>query len=218
MDRILEPELMTGEAQCLAYDRADFAQPNSQFLYWLQERIGTDFAGSILDLGCGPGDLTIAVAQAYPRSALDGIDGSPAMLKYARQALDLEPLSCQQRVKFIQGIIPQAQLPRDRYDLIISNSLLHHLHQSDIFWLTIEKYQDENTAILVMDLLRPETPSEASKLVETYASDEPEILQIDFYNSLLAAFTIPEIQAQLKRVGMEHLSVMQVSDRHVLIK
>jgi ubiquinone/menaquinone biosynthesis C-methylase UbiE len=218
MDRIIEPELMAAETQCLAYARADFEQPNSQFLRLLQERIGTKFQGNILDLGCGPGDITIRVAKAYPQCNVHGIDGSDAMLKYALEALSLEPISCQQRVQFIQGIIPQVQLPLDRYDLIISNSLLHHIHQPDVFWQAIKKYSAKNTPILVMDLFRPATTAEASKLVETYAVNEPEILQTDFYNSLCAAFEISEIEAQLKQAKLEYLSVTQVSDRHVLIK
>jgi hypothetical protein len=69
-----------------------------------------------------------------------------------------------------------------------------------------------------MDLLRPATPAAASRLVETHAGNEPEILQRDFYNSLCAAFEIPEIETQLKQANLEHLSVTQISDRHVLIR
>lgn len=217
MQRITEPELMEGEAQSHAYACADFEQPNSHFLHLLQEQIGTDFQGYILDLGCGSGDITIRVARTYPKSIIHGIDGSAAMLKYALELLALQSVSCQQQVKFIQCIIPEVKLPRISYDLIISNSVLHHLHQPNNFWLTIKKYCGDNMPILVMDLLRPATPAAASRLVETYAGNEPEILQRDFYNSLCAAFEIPEIETQLKQADLEHLSVTQISDRHVLI-
>ena len=69
MQRITEPELMEGESQSHAYAQADFEQPNSHFLHLLQEQIGTDFQGYILDLGCGSGDITIRVAKNYPKSA-----------------------------------------------------------------------------------------------------------------------------------------------------
>lgn len=218
MNRILEPELMEGEAQSRAYAQADFEQPNSLFLHLLKQYIGIDFQDYILDLGCGSGELTIKIARVYPGSIIHGIDGSAAMLKYACQSLSLEPVTCQQRIQFIQGIIPEKQLPRDRYDLIISNSLLHHLHQPENLWLTIKKYSAKSIPILVMDLLRPATTDMASQLVETYAHNEPEILQRDFYNSLCAAFEISEIKTQLKQANLENFSVTQVSDRHVLIK
>jgi ubiquinone/menaquinone biosynthesis C-methylase UbiE len=218
MKRILEPELMEEEAQSRAYARGDFEQPNSRFLALLQRHIGTYLQGYVLDLGCGSGDITIRVARAYPSCEIHGLDGSSAMLKYGQELLAQEPALCQQRVKFIQGIIPQEKLPRALYDLIISNSLLHHLHQPANFWSTVKKYSDDNTPIFVIDLLRPATPAIASRLVETYASNEPKILQRDFYNSLCAAFEMAEIETQLKQANLEHLSVRQVSDRHVLIK
>jgi cyclopropane fatty-acyl-phospholipid synthase-like methyltransferase len=218
MKRIPEPELMEGEEQSRAYAQADFEQPHSHFLHLLQEHIGTNFQGYVLDLGCGSGDITIRVARAYPDCIIHGVDGSAAMLKYARRALASEPILHQRRVRFIQGIIPEKQLPCDRYDLIISNSLLHHLHLPEDLWLTVKKYSGDNTPIFVMDLLRPPSPAAASHLVETYALNEPEILKRDFYNSLCAAFEIAEIQGQLKQAKLDNLSVKQVSDRHVLIK
>lgn len=69
-----------------------------------------------------------------------------------------------------------------------------------------------------MDLLRPATRAKAARWVDTYARNEPEILQRDFYHSLLAAFTLSEIETQVKAANLQHFSVTQVSDRHVLIK
>ena len=46
-----------------------------------------DHAERILDLGCGPGDLTRGVAQRYPDASVLGLDLSAAMLAQARQTL-----------------------------------------------------------------------------------------------------------------------------------
>jgi ABC-type ATPase with predicted acetyltransferase domain len=67
-----------------------------------------------------------------------------------------------------------------------------------------------------MDLLRPETRQEAKDKVACYANDEPEILQRDFYQSLLAAFTLEEIHRQLHQACLD-FTVTQSSDRHVFI-
>jgi hypothetical protein len=80
----------------------------------------------------------------------------------------------------------------------------------------IKKYAQPETGIIIMDLLRPESTEAAKQLVKTYADNEPPILQQDFYNSLLAAFTLDEIKAQLKQAGLRFL-VEQISDRHVFI-
>ena len=44
-------------------------------------------AERVLDLGCGPGDLTRRVAQRYPDASVLGLDLSAAMLAQARQTL-----------------------------------------------------------------------------------------------------------------------------------
>ena len=218
MHRIPEPELMDGKAQSLAYANADFEQPNRLFMECLSQRIDPYFQGAILDLGCGPGDIAIRIAKTYSQAEIDAIDGSKPMLDYARRALEGQPSTLQERVRLIEAIIPQDSLPRQQYQLIISNSLLHHLHNPQDFWQTVNRYRDEHTVIVVMDLFRPDTSADASKLVEHYAGDEPEILRHDFYHSLCAAFTPQEIEAQLIEAGLEWLQVNKVSDRHLLIQ
>ncbi len=68
-----------------------------------------------------------------------------------------------------------------------------------------------------MDLLRPDSLEKAEELVNLYAADASQILQKDFYNSLLAAYAVEEIQQQLKKVSLEYLTIEIVSDRHVLV-
>jgi hypothetical protein len=68
-----------------------------------------------------------------------------------------------------------------------------------------------------VELFRPENQAAARQLVEAYASGEPEILRRDFYNSLLAAFEPPEVEAQLAAAGLDGLSVTVISDRHLVV-
>ena len=50
-----------------------------------------DHAERILDLGCGPGDLTRRVAERYPDASVLGLDLSAAMLAQARQEASPHP-------------------------------------------------------------------------------------------------------------------------------
>ncbi|MGB5684733.1 MAG: hypothetical protein WBM35_02885, partial [Candidatus Electrothrix sp.] len=95
-------------------------------------------------------------------------------------------------------------------------SLLHHLHNPEVLWQTVQKHIAPGGSILIMDLFRPESTEAARCLVARHAADEPEILQEDFYNSLLAAFRLDEIQAQLKQAGLE-FCCEEVSDRHIAV-
>jgi trans-aconitate 2-methyltransferase len=50
----------------------------------LVARIGADRPRAVTDLGCGPGDLTRALAERWPGARLTGIDSSPEMIAKAR--------------------------------------------------------------------------------------------------------------------------------------
>ncbi len=217
MQRVIEPELMNEEEQSQAYAQADFEDPNIHFVNLFKETFGQNFKGHILDVGCGNADITLRFAKAYPDCLIDGIDGSDSMLNYGRKALKECSLNLQKRVRLIKGIVPDVQLPQVHYDAIISNSVLHHLHNPSLLWQFIKTYGVDGTKIFIGDLFRPSSPEKAMEIVELYAKDEPEILKRDFYNSLLAAFEITEIKEQLKLANIDSLSVEQISDRHVLI-
>jgi ubiquinone/menaquinone biosynthesis C-methylase UbiE len=217
MKRIPEQELMLDSVQAQAYASADFEQPHSMFIELFRETFGTIHDGAhVLDLGCGPGDITFRFARSWQQCSVHGIDGSDAMLLHAEKTL--EPgSSLQGRVCFFKGMLPDLLLPCTRYDIIISNSLLHHLPDPAVLWQTVKAFAAPQALIFIMDLKRPESITEAAQLRDTYAKDEPEVLRSDFYNSLLAAFEVGEIQVQLRDAGLADLNVRAVSDRHLVI-
>ncbi|QBQ53912.1 class I SAM-dependent methyltransferase [Nitrosococcus wardiae] len=216
MKRIPEPELMEDEAQAQAYAEADFSEPNSHFIELLQAAFppGT-IKGHVLDLGCGPGDITLRVAQAWPSCTVHGVDGAAAMLQHGQRALSQAGLG--ERVQFIHGRLPEVRLPRGKYDVLISNSLLHHLLEPAVLWDCLKRYGARGAPVFIMDLRRPATRHEVKALVEHYGVGEPEILQRDFFNSLLAAFEPEEVQGQLVQAGLDSLQVEVASDRHLTI-
>lgn len=214
MQRILEPELMEDPKQVRAYAQADFSEPNERFMQNLRTSIGKeDLISHALDLGCGPGDISCRFAMDYPSAHVDALDGSRAMLDYAET---ITPRELSARVRFIHGKLQTVALPRRHYDLIFSNSLLHHLPEPQAFWHVIKHYANDGTRVAVMDLLRPQSVHQAKEIVEMYAASESEILQRDFYHSLLAAFTPEEIEEQLRETGL-NFYVERISDRHVFI-
>ncbi len=217
MDRILEPELMEDDDQVCAYAEADFEEPHSNFISLFQNLFGQrDISGYALDLGCGAGDISIRFARAFQNCIVHGVDGSKAMIMYGRKILERTD-DVRSRVELIHSVLSEVVLPYKKYDVIISNSLLHHLHNPKVLWETIKQYADSETPIFIMDLKRVKSAEEAKKLVEIYAANEPVVLQRDFYNSLLAAFEMKEIIEQLKDAELDDLSVKVVTDRHVLI-
>lgn len=213
MQRIPEPELMDDAAQALAYAHADFAAPHDRFVALLCERTrGASLRGAALDLGCGPGDVTFRLARALPQLAIDGVDGSDAMIALALEAAARRGLSG--RVRFARAYLPDDAPPARDYALVYSSSLLHHLRDPAALWETAKRWGARGAALFVGDLLRPESEAEAHALVAREASGEPDVLQRDFFFSLCAAYRPAEVRAQLAAAGLAHFSVEVVSDRH----
>ena len=216
MQRIPEPELMDEAEQARAYALADFAEPNERFVGYFETTFPDLRAGSVLDLGCGPGDIVLRLAARHPQLVVHGLDGSAAMLHFASERLHESP-ALSGRVQFIEGVLPGATLPLAAYDAVISNSLLHHLHEPALFWRALQEAGRPGAAVLVMDLFRPASMAAATTLVAQYAANEPEVLQRDFLASLCAAFEPVEVRQQLAACGLDRLSLTEVSDRHLLV-
>ena len=217
MERIPEPELMDDVEQATAYAEADFSEPNRRFLELYRERFPTPPAGgSVLDIGCGPGDITLRLARAWTEVEITGLDGARRMLDLAERALAATP-GLNRRVHFIHGLIPDAILPRGDYGAVVSNSLLHHLHRPGGLWDIVRRAGAPGAPVLVVDLFRPASPERARALVDEYAAGEPEVLRRDFLNSLLAAFTPAEVADQLRCAGLDGFRVETVSDRHLAV-
>ncbi|MCK5391444.1 MAG: methyltransferase domain-containing protein [Deltaproteobacteria bacterium] len=216
MNRLLEPELMIEPEQVSAYAEADFEEPHSNFIDLLKHYCSTLYeARSVLDLGCGPGDITFKLTKAFPKATIDAVDGSGEMLKFAEDILEGKPW-LHGRINFIHSMIQDFN-STTQYDLIISNSLLHHIPEPLVFWNKIKELSSPETYIFIMDLLRPDTIEEAQRLRDLYVKYEPEILQRDFYNSLLAAFEVDEVREQLAKEDLSNLDVLQVTDRHLIV-
>lgn len=214
MDRIPEPELMEENEQAKAYSDADFEAPHEAFVAFSDRAFSDGVSGRILDLGCGPGDITCRFATRHPSCTVVGVDGSEAMLHYGQKRIEEKGL--QERITLKRVFLPSENLGSS-FDGAISNSLLHHLEQPEVLWDSLKAHVCEGGSVFVMDLMRPDSEEAARNLVEVYSADEPEVLRRDFFLSLLAAYRPDEIQQQLDEANLGHLTLEVVSDRHWVV-
>lgn len=216
MKRIPEPEELMDEAdQALAYAEADFSASNELFIELFEQLYSNEFTGLALDLGCGPADIPIRFAKRYPQARIDALDGAQAMLELAHEAIQNHGLARQ--ISLHCQYLPGIRLERN-YHALLSNSLLHHLNDPLDLWHSIRASAAADATVLVMDLLRPDSPQRVSELVREYAADAPEVLRRDFEASLHAAYTLDEVREQLAAAGLQGLEVSQVSDRHLAVR
>lgn len=214
MERILEPELMDDPEQALVYAQADFEKENQGFVDRFLECFPEFTEGHILDLGCGPGDIPIRFARALPSCRITAVDASEPMIGLAGVAVKQAGLA--DRITFRCERFQAISLV-EPVDAAVSNSLLHHVPNPLQFWYRLRQLVKPGSPVLVMDLLRPDSPEVAQAIVDCYAAKEPDILRRDFYNSLLAAFTEDEVAAQLAEMNLSRLLIDVVDDRHWVV-
>src|SRR2546430_17730887 len=53
----------------------------------LLARVGAELPGYVVDMGCGPGNLTALLAERWPAAAVCGVDSSPEMIEAARRVV-----------------------------------------------------------------------------------------------------------------------------------
>lgn len=214
ISRIPEKEIMDSVQNAIAYAGADFTEVNQSFVNRLVKEYSC-YLKNVLDLGTGPGDIPIKLAKSIPNVSITAVDGSLEMIKIAKEKVQSKGLSNQ--IKLLEAYLPGLPLSPHSFDAIISNSLLHHLPNPIVLWEEVKLLAKRNSAVFIMDLLRPKSKEIAKNIVETYSKDEHPLLKEDFYNSLLAAFTLDEVNDQLKSSGLTTLSAKIISDRHLLI-
>ena len=213
MKRVCEPELMDDDVQARAYHEADFDAAHEAFVDRFLDRFGP-VAGSTIDLGCGAADVTVRWARRNPQATILGLDGAPSMLHYGRDAVRAAGLEA--RVRLEEQRLPFAVL-EPGFDTVISNSLLHHLHEPAQLWEAVLAVAAPGARVFVMDLRRPPSRATAQAMVDQTAATEPEILRRDFLASLCAAFEPGEVRAQLEQHGLGALRVEPVGDRHLVV-
>lgn len=214
MKRVPEKEVMDDPEGAQAYAKADFSGVNQAFVGNLLKTHPRQARGKVVDLGCGPGDIMVRLAQAAPEARITAVDASGPMISIARAAVAKAGLS--DRIALVEGYLPGLPLPDRSFDAVVSNSLLHQLPDPAAFWGEVKRLAKPGGAVFVMDLFRPASEAEARRIVEAAAAGEDQLLKDDFYNSLLAAFSLGEVAVQLADAGLPLVPV-QASERHLLV-
>jgi trans-aconitate 2-methyltransferase len=90
-----------------------YAGQRSRPFFDLVAQIGAEAPDTVVDLGCGTGELTVSLAQRWPAASVTGIDSSADMIERAPE---------EERVEFRLG---EAQdLDATGTDVLVSNALL----------------------------------------------------------------------------------------------
>jgi trans-aconitate 2-methyltransferase len=101
-----------------------YADERSRPFFDLLGRVVADRPDLVVDLGCGPGQLTATLASRWPDAEIEGIDSSPEMITSARELLaDRAGSKAGGRLSFALGDLRDWNCGRP-VDVIVSNAVL----------------------------------------------------------------------------------------------
>ena len=201
------------EEEAAAYAAADFADVNEAFVERLLELAGPVERVLALDLGTGPADVPLRLWRRRAGWTIVAADVSRAMLDLARPVLDAGGAT--RNVWLLQQDAKTSPLKSGAFDIVFSNSILHHVSDTARFWTEAARVARPGSLFFVRDLARPASESAAAAVVARYAGAESALLREEFYRSLLSAYTVEEVRAQLAVCGIDWLRVEMSSDRHL---
>lgn len=210
MERILEPEVMDTAEAAESYDAMAHGEVDNAFV----ERVVALGAktGHFLDVGTGPAQIPILLAQRCPDIHLTAIDLSEEMLKIAKRHVAAAELA--ERITLEHVDAKTLPYPDNTFDGLISNSIVHHIHDSLRALKEMSRVVKPGGLVLIRDLVRPETPEAAQVFVDKYAAEDTPYQQQLYYDSFLAAFTIAEVTEMLAQMDLPGAVVVQSTDRH----
>ena len=171
--------------------------------------------GHALDIGTGPGLIPIMLAGRVPRLRMTGVDLSEPMLQKARKAA--EEAGVVDRLDFRPGDAKSLPFSEQSFDLVLCNSLLHHLPDPLVLFNEISRVAKPGGAILLRDLRRPsrlEFPIHAGWFGRHYSG----VMRRLYRDSLRAAYTRTELEDLLHRSRLAGARVFRSGRTHIGIE
>ena len=210
--RTLEPEVMDAVEEVHAYDTMNHSQVNQKFVEDLLTCFKIQPDSRIVDLGTGTGLIPLEFVRQSSNGTITGLDLSAEMIQAARKHLLTHAVG--DRIEFQQAEATATLLPAESYDMVMSNSIVHHIPEPLNLFVEATRLLKSGGQMFVRDLLRPDSAEEVEKLVQLHAANDTEFQQQLLRQSLHAALTVSEVESILNKIPDLQPKVVQTSDRH----
>lgn len=210
LERMLEQEVMDSQQDADEYAAYDNTAVNNEFVSRALELAPK--TGYVLDIGTGPADIAILLAQRAPGLRVLAIDLGEHMLATARENVRRAGLA--NRVEIRKADAKSTGLPSGAFDMVISNSLVHHIPEPSLLFREMNRVARHGAALFIKDLHRPATDAELEHLVRVYAKGCTEYQRRGFWESLHAGLTVAEVSAICESLEIPAVDVRRCSDRH----
>ena len=227
MDRAPEPELMNKKSQVKAYCAADFSLGENNLIKFISNylkinKINLSRNDLIVDLGCGPGNISEKLSERWPDVNVLGIDGSQEMINEAEsRILKNKSINKYRNLNYlcsdIRKIKSREIFSRKEITLLVSNSFLHHIENIDNFLKFIINLSSKETINFHKDLIRPKDEETALKLKDKCSQKFSSILTNDYYASLKASYRKNEVQEKILELNLNSMNVIEETKEYLIV-
>jgi len=221
LPRVPEPEVMDDSAEVEAYASAAAKEHldaiDNTFVEHAVRLLAGRERGGALDIGAGPGQIVIKLARRLMLWKLVGVDRSQAMVEQAQANLVAAGGALTGRIEF--QIADGNSLPflDHSFDLVMCNSVLHHLREPHKLLSETARLAKPGGAILLRDLRRPgrlSYPFHVWQHGRHYSGTMRKL----FCNSVRSAYTLDELQKMLDDSPLAGAHVFKHGSTHLGIE
>jgi ubiquinone/menaquinone biosynthesis C-methylase UbiE len=177
--------------------------------------------GRAIDIGTGPGQMVIKLARRLPGWHFVGVDRSANMIRQALEGLTaaapsgaLSDLDLAARVEFLVADGNRLPFPDASFDLVLCNSVLHHLEKPARLLAEIGRLAAPDGAILLRDLRRPLRIAYPLH-VRWYGRHYEGLMYKLYCDSVRSAYTSAELLALSRASPIPGLGVFSRGQTHV---
>lgn len=217
LERIPEPEVMDDSAEVEAYASA----AAEKYLNQIDDtfvahalRLGLE-KGRVLDMGTGPGQIPLKIAQRLPQLRFVGIDQSGNMIRQASERASKAGLA--DRVEFRRGDANRLDFADASFDFVLCNSVLHHLQNPVRVLDELARVVRPEGGVLVRDLRRPSRlvfPLHVCWFGRHYSG----LMKQLYIASVRSAYTLPELAEILRTSKLTGARLFRHERTHIGIE
>jgi len=218
MPRVPEPEVMDDSGEVEAYSSAAAQAHLNTIDDTLVEQalrlVKGRERGLALDVGTGPGQIVVKLARRLPQWKFVGVDRSPGMIAQAQANLACAGSDFAGRVEFQVADGNRLPFPDSSLDLVLCNSVLHHLAEPEKLFSEIARLVNPGGAILLRDLRRPGRFTYPLH-VRWHGRHYSGVMYRLYCDSVRSAYTVPELKQLLDSARLPRTRVFEHHATHI---
>ncbi len=170
--------------------------------------------GRALDIGAGPGQIVVKLARILTRWKFVAVDRSSHMIAEAVANLAAAGPELAGRVEFQIADANALPYPDATFDLVVCNSVLHHMAEPERLLAEIARLVKPHGALLLRDLRRPNRLAHdwhVRRHGRYYAGKMRELYEA----SIRAAYILPELQRLVDASRLSGVRVFNEPATHI---